>query len=234
MSFIKNKLEDYENFLQEALMAKHLSKVRKESEQLDILRKSVQYMRGDIQYLFQEGFVWDEKDELYTKDEDIDYGEYPGKYKVSVSFPQDYPQAAPDIYFEPLFKGKSGVDYSKHINDEGHVCIAKYNGSHAPNSYWESWMNARGALILAYSIITEEYKKKEGSRRKIPIKKTIFESISKVVGKDEFIREFMVKNGIKDIDRTFTWEELAFKVSQEGSKIKSNLVSYYNLKRKKR
>lgn len=225
MGFIHNKLEDYENYLAEMLLEKGLGKMKRETEKLETLKKSVEYAKADIHHLFQNGFTYDDKHKKYTKEENIDYGKYPGKYRISVSFPESYPRSPPIVCFKPLFKGK----ISEHIMDadgNGKVCIAKAEGSF-PNTYWQSWMNARGALMLAYSIVTDEYKRTKGSRREVPIKGSIFENVSKLVSKDKFIENFMKKNGITDIDRTFTWGELAFKIAQKGQKARSELIKYY-------
>ena len=233
MNFIKNKLEDWENYLVEILNSQKLSKIRMEQQQLNELKASVEYRKADINYLFQRGFGWEPKLKGYVKEEDIDYGKYQGKYRVLVHFPDAYPKIHPIVCFKPLFKGK----YSHHILsanssrwDAGAVCIAKNDGG-LPGTYWKSSMNARGALMLAYSIVTGEHFRTKGSRREIPIHGTIFEKIKGVVSKDKFITEFMEAHKINDVDRTFNWGELAYKITQQSGKVKSDLVKYYNLNR---
>ncbi len=237
MSFIKNKLEDWENYLVEMMNSQELSKIREEREQLNELKASIKYSRADINYLFQRGFGWEPKLKGYSKEEDIDYGRYPGKYRILVYFPDAYPRIHPTICFKPLFKIEKD-NVSHHIDrpnsnkwDAGEVCIAETQDGTA-NTYWKSNMNARGALMLAYGIITDEYARTRGSRREIPIQGTVFEKIRKIVSRNEFIEEFMKVHNINDIDRTFNWGELAYKVSQQSGMVKSELVKYYNLRRK--
>ena len=232
MGFIKNKIEDWENFLINSINFKEIYKMKQEKDELEILKKSMDYRQADVQFLFQEGFSWEPKKKGYFKEENINYGKWPGKYLISVHFPDSYPKTAPVICFEPLFTNKS---ISPHIHGHNgykwHVCIAQSEGG-SSQSYWKEYMNARGALMLAYSIVTNEYKRTNGSRREIPIKGTVFDRLKKVVSKEVFIKEFMEAHKIM-VDKTFTWGELAFKVSQTESKIKSEVVMYYNSKRKK-
>lgn len=238
MNFIKNKLEDWEDYLVEVLNSQELSKIRKEQKKLDELKASMEYRKSDIHYLFQKGFGWDPKLKGYVKEEDIDYGKYPGKYRILVHFPDAYPKVHPTICFKPLFSDFNKNPISHHLMnigdskwDAGAVCIAQVQDGN-PDTYWKSNMNARGALMLAYGIVTDEYRRTRGSRREIAIQGTIFEKIRNVVGRDDFILEFMKKHNINDVDRTFTWGELAYKVSQQNSRVKSDLVKYYNARRR--
>ena len=228
MSFITNILEDCENFLIEVINEEKLLQVRKETEKLSIAKASLKQRQADILVLFQEGFSYNKITDKYYKTENIDYGEYPGKYKITVSFPVDYPQSHPNIRFKPLHAGK----ISKHIRRGGGICLADVKDS-SPWSFWRPNMNVIGALRQAYHLATDEIQKGDETKRKIPIGGTIFSSISKIIDTKTFVKEFAKPHKI-NVDWTYEWEEIAYAVSQAKIKTKSDLVTYYNkIKRRK-
>lgn len=94
-------------------------------------------------------------------------------------------------------------------------------------------MNVIGALKQAYHLVTDEIHNTNNTRRKIPIEGTIFSTLKRRVNKEEFIKDF-AKPHKMDVDWTYDWEEIAYKLSQSGVKTKSDLVKYYNKTKKKR
>jgi len=228
MSFITNILEDCENFLIEVINEEKLLQVRKETEKLSIVKSSLKQRQADILVLFQEGFNYNKiKDEFY-KTENINYGRYPGKYKITISFPIDYPQSHPNIRFKPLHIGK----ISEHISRTGNICLSNTEHGH-PWTFWKPNMNVIGALRQAYHLVTDEIHKRDETRKKIPIEGTIFSSISKIIDTKTFVKEFAEPHKLI-VDWTYAWEEIAYTVSQTKISTKNDLVTYYNkIKRRK-
>ncbi len=228
MGFITNILEDWENFLIEVINEEKLFQMKKQEERLSLLTASLKQRQGDILVLFQEGFNYDTKKDKYYKTEDINYGKYPGKYKISVKFPVNYPKRHPDIRFRPLHHGK----VSKHISSNGDICLSEEEHGN-PYSFWQPNMNVIGALKQGYHLVTDEIHTKENKRRKIPIGGTIFKSLSKKVDKKTFVAEFAKPHKIK-MDWTYDWEEIAYAISQTEVNTKGDLIKYYNkVKRRK-
>ena len=222
--FIRNVLEDIENYWVETLNSEKLLRIRVEEDRVNQKQKSVDYKQTDIVYLAQEGFSYDSSKDWYIKEEDIDYGKYQGKYEIILKFPEDYPTSPPNIFFTPLFKGKK---ISPHlIGDDYMVCISEKEHGRE-QSYWKKEMNARGALRLSYNIVAGTYNIREKTRKKVPLKGTIYEELQKVVKKERFIKEF-IKKYIKEADDSYTWEELAFCTSQLSQTKRALVVDYYN------
>ena len=228
MSFITNILEDCENFLIEVINEEKLFQVRKETEKLSIVKASLKQRQADILVLFQEGFNYSKIKDNFFKTENIDYGRYPGKYKITISFPIDYPLSHPNIRFRPLHNRK----ISEHISNTGSICLADEDHGQ-PWSFWKSNMNVIGALRQAYHLATDEIYRGDETRKKIPIEGTIFSSISKKVDTKTFVKEFAKPHKIA-VDWTYKWEEIAYIVSQTKISTKNDLVKYYNkIKRRK-
>jgi len=158
MGFITNALEDYESFLVKIMMNKRLLEVRMEEDKLRELQQSLDYRKTDVIFLTQKGFEYNKGREEFIKVEDFKHGMFPGKYRIKIKFPNDYPRFPPDIYCIPLHSRK----VSQHILNRisGRICVSQHKHG-SPGSYWKSNMNAKGALILAYHLITNEIQKEE-------------------------------------------------------------------------
>jgi len=232
MGFVTNVMEDFENFLVVTLNEKQYSDMHKQEEKLLVLKASIDYRQTDIIYLMKEGYEYSKGTDMWSKKINFDYGKFPGEYRVSIKFPYDYPKKHPTIYCVPLFEGKSGKDYSSHLDlgNGGSVCIAGPS-NHNPNSYWKSYMNAKGALLLAYHLITDEISRNEGSRKEIPVEGTVIGEIMKVVDKEVFIKEFLKPHKVK-VDKSWTWGEIAHKTSKLSKTATDDLIKYYNKKKR--
>lgn len=227
MGSLANTLEDFESFLTECLNKDEHSAIREAGVKLKMQQKSFEYRKADLVDLILDGFMYNKAKNEFTKTEDIDWGKYPGKYKISVWFPEDYPKSPPQIRFKPLFTGQ----YSSHILSGSRVCIArKEHGD--PDTYWKSNMNARAAVRLAYFVITEEIERKK-DRKQIPIEGNIYKDLMKVVTKEEYIKEF-IKPKAKEVDNSYSWGELAYVTSQFKTTDKGLLVEYYNKKQQQK
>ena len=230
MGFISNLIEDFEGFLLRKIAEGRMPAIERRETELLELKSSINYRRTDLTYLVQKGFTYSKIGDVWSKEEYIKHGKYPGRYRITIQFPDEYPARPADIRVYP--KDKNRI-YSNHISSgSGKVCVANRKHGSA-NSYWKSHMNVKGALQLVYHLITDEinqkYKTKE--RKKVSLKGTIFEDLKKVVTKKELIKEFMKPKNIK-VYETWKWEEIAYKVSKLSRTTKTDLVKYYNRKLK--
>lgn len=227
MSFVDNLLEDLEQYLIANLNQNKVDMLREQEQRLAALKSSYDYRRTDLIYLAKEGFDYDKRKDTWTKNVHIDYGRYPGDYAITIKFPQDYPQIPPRIYFMP---GPNVKNYSEHLMHRGEVCIAsKMHGM--PNSYWKKYMNIKGALRLAYNAVTDDLADVKIPSE--PIKGTIFEDLSKVVKKEEFIVEFILPLfSDTQINSGYTWEQIAAVLKKTTPETKKAMIAYYNLKKK--
>lgn len=227
MGFIGNVLEDAESFLVTSLNEKKLAGIQQKEGRLRAAETALEYRKTDIVYLMQQGFEYNKNSDKFIRTENIDYGKFPGRYRITVRFPPNYPQTPPDIRFKPLDRHKM---ISEHINeDNGKLCLS--NLEHGDRDlYWKSYMNIKGALRLAYHLVTDEIHAKKDARKKLATKGTVFQDLMKVVSKDVFIEEFAKKH-IINCDKTYVWEEIAYATSQKNATVKSKLVKYYNEKK---
>ena len=227
MGFIMNIMEDMESYIVNLMSEDSLIDIRRQQEKLNVFKQSLDYRMNDVVYLIKNGFTYKNNNQGFTKTENIDYGKYPGEYKISVGFPKDYPKSPPNIRFKPLFsKGR----IHPHLSDNGTMCVAKVkHGAH--NSFWRDNMNARGALRLAYNLVTGEIDKeviykKEKERPTLSIKGTILSRLKKAVSKDVFVKDFLKKIN-KEIDNTYSWKEIAFVTSKFNKQNKIKMIEYY-------
>ena len=242
MGFVGNVLEDWENFLVETLSDKKVKQLQQQEAKLIALKESLDYRKTDLIYLVQEGFSFNQRRDEWSKVEKFDYGRYPGEYEIKIKFPDDYPRSIPNIWVNPL----GNIEYSYHIKagHRGEVCL-EANRWHG--HFWRNNMNAKGALALTRHLITgelenptaakTEVKKEEKAkiaevkkteqtgvpkaRKTLKIEGTIFEEISKLVRKEDFVQEW------EDIDNSWTWEEIAYDFSKAKINDKKELAEYY-------
>ena len=236
MGFISNILEDFEKYLLLSISDSQLKVIREEKEKLNVLKVRLEYKETDIIYLTKQGFEYDKNKKKWSMIKTFDYGRYPGDYKITIEFRDDYPKSAPLIYAKPL----NGIRHSQHILDGNIVCVASDRG-HMPNSYWKEYMNVKGALLLSYHVIADNLDKNVKYNKEIAncnnkrlsedITGTIFEDIKKVVNKKTFIKEFLKEKNFIGITTTWTWEEIAFTFKTMSTKHKSDLIKYYKGKK---
>jgi len=221
MGFISNVLEDFESFLIMTLGEKKLIEIQKVEEKVLALQTSVEYRKTDLIYLVKEGFDYDKKYKIWHKEVNINYGRYPGRYNINIEIPDNYPKKYPIISFKPLDNQK----ISQHVQSNGSLCVS--NVEHGkPNTYWKSYMNIKGALRLAYHLVTDETHTKKmtstPNKREIKVTKgTIFEDIGKIMDSRTFVGEFCEPRKIK-VDKTWKWEEIAFVIGNTNGKINQN------------
>lgn len=232
MSFATNFTEGIRYSLIRKLSNGLVSDINLEIEKLRNLQRALDNQKSDFIFLFQNGFDYDEKKNIFHKEENIDFGRYPGKYLINVSIPEDYPREPPFIQFKPLFN-KNGDNVSPHIMDDKQVCVAKKQ-DHNPDSYWSSTMNVKGALMLSYQVVTGELdkpikKKMEKPRGSVPIKGTIFYDLSKLMSEKDFVRKFKLEG----IDHTYSWNEIAYIVAKKPISTKKKLVEFYGRQKRR-
>ena len=145
MGALSNLLEDVETFLGETLAENKFKELDRSEDELKALQASLDYRRTDYVFLVQKGYQYDKTNDLWWKEEKIDYGKFPGSYKFSVQFPDDYPKSIPVVRVKPL----GSFEHSEHILDSrtGRICVAHKNG-HQPDSYWKNNMNAKALRWL--------------------------------------------------------------------------------------
>lgn len=156
--------------------------VFEEKEKLKRKQESFEQQKQDFIYLTQEGFSYE--DNMFVKKEKIDYGVFPGTYKITIRLPEDYPYSQPIICFIP----QGNFKISRHIisrwaqrDKDYQVCVMKNSNSEEMGDYWKPTMNVKGALLLSYQVVTgkledahegtKEEDEEDNRRRKIEMKK---------------------------------------------------------------
>ena len=223
----RNSWESFTDFLINKLSKNkeiYLTQRRKEVQEMIT---ALEYRKADIIYLFEKGFKYDKEKDIFFKVENFNYGAYPGKYEISISFPNNYPKKHPTIKAVPLHKNKISIHLRR---STGNLCVSAEKHGY-PDTYWEEHMNARGALLLSYQLITGVL---EGKKSRIKLKGTIFEDLLRLTTKEKFIDNFKHLKIMNDVDKKYTWGEIAYVWSQGSTTHKQKLINYYNkLKEKK-
>jgi len=227
-SFFEKRLDKYKK--------RQLEEIRKEQEKFEIkCSEKVSVMNNLIHeyiFLIKNGFEYSDKENFFVKTEKIDYGKYPGSYKIEVVIPKEYPNKPPKIYCHPLYNLKN---YSGHILDSHLVCIASY-GRERPSSYWKKTMNVKTALLLAYQVITGELEKVMiFKRNNITIKGTVFEDLKNIISTNEFLNHFKSDLDFEPLtknEKPYTWEEVAYLCKDKPMNLKKRIINFYNSKKK--
>lgn len=248
MSFIINILEDIELWVVNRLLAEKNSDVTEKLELLERKQESLNYQKTDLIFLTKKGFELNVNNNSWVKTETFDYGKYPGRYRIEISFPSEYPKTPPIIKAFPL----GSINYTSHILSGNRVCIAQYKGSDQPNSYWKKNMNAKGALLLAYHVLTDEISSKkirdvkselsekqeriakqvEGMSEKL--KDTIFESLMQVMTYQEFMDWYRRKYADDtDLENCNTWLQVSEVYKGFKPQAKNALIKLYNAEKEK-
>lgn len=229
--FLVNLLEDFEGFLVETLSRQKLKQFEREREKMQALKSSLEYRQTDLIYLVKEDYEYKKRGDKWTKVENFTHGKYPGRYKFTIKFPNDYPKSYPIIYCKPLHSR----DISPHImNERGGICIASQKHG-KPNTYWNSNMNAKGALMLAKHLITDEINApkmaevKRAKRKTKSIKNTVFEELSKIMSVKTFNNEFAKAKRLK-IGDDWKWNEIAYKFAECSVNAKKDVLRFYSRK----
>jgi hypothetical protein len=225
MGFISNVFEDIESFLVNTLSEKKLLYIHNQEQKLLALQSSLEYRKTDMVYLVKNGYEYDKKHDVWYKEENINYGRYPGRYLFSIYFPDDYPTKPPRMLAEPLDKQKT----SHHVGGGGSLCITNVEGG-LPDKYWKKYMNAKGALLLAHHLVTDEIhapkmKVENVKRDTLPIKGTVLKEIKKKISKDDFVNFFLLPNKV-DVDTSYSWEEIAYVTSHSTKEVKSGMIKF--------